>query len=134
MIKKKWTSKEDNILINIVTSQNIKNISWKQVSLSIPYRNGKQCRERWYNVLDPNINNKPWTEEEIDELYYYQDLYGNKWAKIASHIPKSQNNIKHKWFSLTSNIPPPLTTSESKTLKPRYSEEEWMEIASFLKI
>ena len=27
-------------------------------------RIGKQCRERWHNNLDPNINRKAWTEDE----------------------------------------------------------------------
>ena len=27
-------------------------------------RTGKQCRERWHNHLDPNINKKAWTAEE----------------------------------------------------------------------
>lgn len=27
-------------------------------------RNGKQCRERWYNFLNPEINREPFTSEE----------------------------------------------------------------------
>jgi hypothetical protein len=27
-------------------------------------RTGKQCRERWFNHLDPKINKNPWSEEE----------------------------------------------------------------------
>ena len=27
-------------------------------------RSGKQCRERWHNHLDPNINKSPWTDKE----------------------------------------------------------------------
>ena len=27
-------------------------------------RNGKQCRERWHNHLDPDVKKGPWTEDE----------------------------------------------------------------------
>ena len=27
-------------------------------------RSGKQCRERWYNHLDPSVKKSKWTEEE----------------------------------------------------------------------
>lgn len=33
-------------------------------ALSISGRTGKQCRERWHNHLDPNINKNAWTEKE----------------------------------------------------------------------
>ncbi len=34
------------------------------VDFQIPWRSGKQCRERWHNHLDPNINKDTWTDEE----------------------------------------------------------------------
>ena len=37
---------------------------WSEIAKYLPGRIGKQCRERWYNHLDPNINKKGWTEEE----------------------------------------------------------------------
>jgi hypothetical protein len=49
-----------------------------------PPRSGKQCRERWYNHIDPKINkNQKWSKEEEDKLFELHSLYGNKWALIA---------------------------------------------------
>ena len=37
---------------------------WSVIASSLPGRNGKQCRERWHNQLDPKINTSAWTEAE----------------------------------------------------------------------
>lgn len=37
---------------------------WSDIAACIPGRVGKQCRERYHNHLDPNINKGPWTPEE----------------------------------------------------------------------
>ena len=42
---------------------------------------------RWYNHLDPAIKKDAWTEEEERTLAYYQRIFGNKWADIASFLP-----------------------------------------------
>ncbi len=45
--------------------------------MSITGRTGKQCRERWHNHLDPNINKNAWTEEEekiMSDAHRYVDL------------------------------------------------------------
>jgi len=35
----------------------------------ITSRTGKQCRERWYNHLNPAVNKKPWNLEEEAKLF-----------------------------------------------------------------
>ncbi len=37
---------------------------WSKIAAELPGRIGKQCRERWHNHLNPDINKKPWTLEE----------------------------------------------------------------------
>lgn len=32
-------------------------------------RTGKQCRERWYNHLDPKVNKEAWSYEEEATLF-----------------------------------------------------------------
>ena len=41
------------------------------------------CILRWHNHLDPNINKKPWTEEEEHIIFEAHKKHGNKWAEIA---------------------------------------------------
>lgn len=42
---------------------------WTQIAqklkdtYNITKRTGKQCRERWYNHLNPSVNKKPWTND-----------------------------------------------------------------------
>ena len=38
--------------------------SWSFIARQLKGRLGKQCRERWYNHLQPDINKSPWTAEE----------------------------------------------------------------------
>jgi hypothetical protein len=48
-------------------------------------RAGKQCRERWFNHLDPSIRKTPWTEEEDQLILQLHAEKGNRWAEIAKH-------------------------------------------------
>ena len=47
------------------------------------HRIGKQCRERWFNHLDPSLKKGGWTEEEDAVLVEAQSKWGNSWTKIA---------------------------------------------------
>jgi len=37
---------------------------WARIALVLPGRKGKQCRERWHNHLNPDINKDAWTNDE----------------------------------------------------------------------
>lgn len=96
LIKGSWTRQEDEIIINFVKENGTKN--WRKLCELLPGRIGKQCRERWRNHLDPNINHQPWTPEEDNLLIKYHEMYGNKWVQISQLIPnRSDNAIKNRW-------------------------------------
>jgi hypothetical protein len=55
--KGQWTKEEDSILRGAKQSDPTR--SWTQVATFVAGRYGKQCRERWYTILDPCIKVSP---------------------------------------------------------------------------
>ena len=89
--RKPWSQEEDDCIASLVEEYGTKRWSTVAEALNsrIPdaNRTGKQCRTRWLNHLDPNINKDPWTEEEESIIQKAQESHGNKWALIAKMLP-----------------------------------------------
>jgi hypothetical protein len=98
LVKGSWTREEDELIITFVREKGTKD--WTKLASLLPGRIGKQCRERWRNHLDPEVNRTAWTEEEDQILIAMCEKLGSKWVKIAEFLPgRSDNSIKNRWNS-----------------------------------
>lgn len=102
-----WSATEDELLVQIISEKGNKR-QWKEIanelnsrSGSEVFRHGKQCRERWINHLDPDINRGAWTTEEDVKLLQSFMQVGKKWAEIAKRVgQRTENAVKNRWNSL----------------------------------
>jgi hypothetical protein len=64
-----WTKEEDAIITELVS---LHQSQWSKIALDLQarttgvdkVRTGKQCRERWHNHLNPDVNKEAWTPGE----------------------------------------------------------------------
>lgn len=103
LIKGPWTQEEDQKLIAWVAQEGPN--KWTQASAYIKGRSGKQCRERWFNNLNPDVKKGGWTEEEDEKIFEYYQTYGSSWSRIAKLMPgRTENAIKNRFYSTLRKI------------------------------
>ena len=97
-----WTKEEDERILQWVKENGTG--KWKELSLSIPGRIGKQLRERWYNHLDPTLKKGGFTEAEDEMIIDMHQRVGSAWQRISEVLPgRSANSVKNRYHWIIRN-------------------------------
>ena len=92
----KFTQSEDTKLKRLVKKYGA--TRWEEVADEMPQKNARQCKERWMNCLDPNINKAPWSEQEDNLLLLLHKAMGEHWTKMAVYFSgRTDVNLKNRW-------------------------------------
>lgn len=114
-----WTKEEDEQLKILV--QKIGSVNWTLIASQMNTRNSKQCRERWINVLSPDIKCEKWTSEEDSLILQYSQIHGNKWADVSKLLKgRSPNAVKNRFRMLCRKTVNPAQFQQPATLVTTY--------------
>jgi hypothetical protein len=87
------TEQEDAKLRSLVEKNGARN--WKIIGEIHGTRDGKQCRDRWTQYLDPNLLKTAFSDED-DRVILESVANGQKWSFIAILLPgRCANDIKN---------------------------------------
>jgi len=96
--KGQWTVSEDEMLKIAIAKLGAR--KWTRVSALVAGRSSKQCRERWHNHLDPDIDKSEFTacEESIVRTQYH--LMGPRWSEMSRLLTgRTDGSIKNLFNS-----------------------------------
>ncbi|XP_028417164.1 myb-like protein L [Dendronephthya gigantea] len=104
--KGKWEKEEDDLLRKGVE---LYGFNWFKFKSLLPRRTDSQVRERWQDVLDPNLRKGAFSKEEDERLIKVvgeQSVGLRNWSTIAKHMPgRTDNKCRRRWFSLMKEDP-----------------------------
>ena len=122
-----WSEEENNYLSELAKKKSV--MSWNEIAkcLNEKYGNsksGKQCRERYRNYGNPELETSEWRPQEKLLFMILHQLYGNQWTKIAKRLTlRSDVAIKNYYYCIIrkatkllkfSTIPPSIIRKPEK--------------------
>ena len=96
--KGNWSKDEDRILLDWVSQRGPN--KWTECSKRIKGRCGKQCRERWVNILNPKVKKGNWSDQEQRLIFFNLKRFYTSWSLMASELDgRTENSIKNYFYS-----------------------------------
>lgn len=90
----RWTTHEDQIIRNWVHRRGT--CDWGKCALNLQRRDGKQCRERWTNVLNPQILKGKWSRFEQKQIFWGLQKHWTCWREISFNLEgRTPNAVKN---------------------------------------
>lgn len=97
--RRTFTIDEDKKLLELVTKYKE---NWKEISREMKSRNIRQCKERYFHYLSPNINHEKWREDEDSLLLKYVEMYGKKWKNFENYFNgRTEIDIRNRFYVLS---------------------------------
>jgi pre-mRNA-splicing factor CDC5/CEF1 len=82
-----WKNTEDEILKAAVMKYGLN--QWSRISSLLVRKSAKQCKERWYEWLDPQIKKTEWTRDEEEKLLHLAKMFPCQWRTIAPIVGRT---------------------------------------------
>lgn len=82
-----WKNSEDEILKAAVMKYGLN--QWSRISSLLVRKSAKQCKERWYEWLNPMIKKTEWTIEEEEKLLQLCKMFPSQWKTIGSFLGRT---------------------------------------------
>ncbi|KAJ2237750.1 hypothetical protein H4R99_000723 [Coemansia sp. RSA 1722] len=112
----RWDRDEDIALLAAVRLYGVG--QWTKIAKHVPGRTDVKCRERYMNVLTPDVNNAQWSSEEDARLIAIVNRVGiGKWSYVADLLgARTDNQCWRHWRSLhkrgAAPDPPPIDATD----------------------
>ena len=118
---RKFKPEEDAKLRSLVSKYG--EMAWNEIANEMEGRNVRQCHDRWFYYLTPQLNNTPWTKEEDKRLIKLAKEYKGKWVAISKHFNRrTDTQIKNRWNILKKTMKLPEFRRKKKNTTKEYKD------------
>jgi pre-mRNA-splicing factor CDC5/CEF1 len=94
----KWKCNEDKIIKLGVMKYGFN--KWNKICSLLVNRTSLECKERWFNYLDPEINKDDWSLEECNKLIEVAACLKPQWRLIGTILGRNDQNCYEKYNKL----------------------------------
>lgn len=123
-----WSALEDEILLEMTKKASTWGKTAKAINQKVhdglAIRSGKQCKERWNNYLNPEINRGSWTIEEDSRILDLYKEHGKKWSTISKQMKdRTESAVKNRIKSLLNKIKQDLKKSDDFEIDQKIAQD-----------